>query len=50
LTAALKHRLQMHAPGLGPRAVLEKLAAIQALDVWLPTTPRVVGAPVTITP
>jgi transposase len=38
LTATLKHRLQMHAPGLSPRAVLEKLAAIQALDVWLPTT------------
>jgi hypothetical protein len=30
--------LQEHAPGLPPRAVLEKLAAIQALDVWLPTT------------
>ena len=38
LTATLKHRLQGHAPGLTPRAVLEKLAAIQALDVWLPTT------------
>jgi len=38
LTATLKHRLQMHAPGLSPRAVLEKLAAIQTLDVWLPTT------------
>jgi len=38
LTATLKHRLQEHAPGLTPRAVLEKLAAIQALDVWLPTT------------
>jgi transposase len=38
LTATLKHRLQAHAPGLTPRAVLEKLAAIQALDVWLPTT------------
>ncbi len=36
--ATLKHRLQAHAPGLSPRAVLEKLAAIQTLDVWLPTT------------
>ena len=38
LTATLKHRLQAHAPGLTPRAALEKLAAIQTLDVWLPTT------------
>ena len=38
LTVTLKHRLQAHAPGLTPRAVLEKLATIQALDVWLPTT------------
>ncbi len=38
LTATLKHRLHAHAPGLSPRAVLEKLAAIQTLDVWLPTT------------
>jgi transposase len=38
LTVTLKQRLQMHAPGLTPTAVLEKLAAIQALDVWLPTT------------
>jgi transposase len=38
LTVTLKHRLQVHAPGLTPRAVLEKLAAIQTLDVWLPTT------------
>jgi hypothetical protein len=31
--------LQMlDAPGLTPKAVLEKLAAIQMLDVWLPTT------------
>jgi hypothetical protein len=26
------------APGLRPKAVLEKLGAIQMLDVWLPTT------------
>jgi transposase len=38
LTVTLKHRLQAHAPGLTPRAVLEKLSAIQMLDVWLPTT------------
>src|SRR5207302_5465973 len=38
LTVTLRHRLQAHAPGLTPRAVLEKLAAIQTLDVWLPTT------------
>jgi transposase len=38
LTATLKHRLRTHAPGLTPRSVLEKLAAIQTLDVWLPTT------------
>ena len=34
----LKHRLKAHAPGLTPRAVLEKLAAIQMLDVSFPTT------------
>ena len=38
LTVTLKHRLQAHASGLTPRAVLEKLAAIQILDVCLPTT------------
>jgi transposase len=38
LTVTLKHRLEVHAPGLTPRAVLDKLAAIQTLDVWLPTT------------
>jgi hypothetical protein len=38
LTVTLKHRLQVHAPGLTSRAVLEKLAAIQTLDVCLPTT------------
>ena len=38
LTVTLKHRLQPLAPGLTPRAVLEKLAAIQMLDVSLPTT------------
>ncbi len=34
----LKKRLQVHAPGLTPKAVLEKMAAIQMLDVWMPTT------------
>jgi transposase len=38
LNVTLKQRLQAHAPGLTPRAVLEKLAAIQLLDVCLPTT------------
>src|SRR5712672_3105997 len=38
LTVTLRHRLQAQAPGLTPRAVLEKLAAIQMLDVSFPTT------------
>jgi transposase len=38
LSVTLKHRLQAHAPGLTPRAVLEKLAGIQMLDVSFPTT------------
>jgi len=38
LTITLKHRLKGHAPGLTPRAVLEKLATIQMLDVSFPTT------------
>jgi hypothetical protein len=38
LVATLRQRLRVHAPGLTPRAVLEKLATIQMLDVWLPTT------------
>jgi len=38
LTVTLKHRLQKHAPGLTPRAVLEKMATIQMLDVSFPTT------------
>jgi hypothetical protein len=33
LAVTLRHRLRMHAPGLTPRAVLEKLAGIQMLDV-----------------
>ncbi len=38
LVVTLKSRLQVLAPGLTPKAVLEKLGAIQMLDVWLPTT------------
>jgi len=38
IMVTLKKRLQMHAPGLTPKAVLEKLATIQMLDVWLPTS------------
>jgi len=38
LMVTLKSRLQAHAPGLTPGAVLEKLATIQMLDVWFPTT------------
>lgn len=34
----LKQRLRSLAPGLTPRAVLEKFAAIQMVDVHLPTT------------
>lgn len=38
LQVSLKARLKTHAPGLTPRAVLEKLAAMQMVDVHLPTT------------
>src|ERR1700694_4511032 len=38
LSVTLKHRLQLHAPGLTPRAVLEKLAALQMFDVLFHTT------------
>lgn len=38
LIVTLKNRLQALAPGLTPKAVLETLATIQMLDVWLPTT------------
>jgi hypothetical protein len=34
----LRRRLRHLAPGLTPRAVLEKFSAIQMLDVHLPTT------------
>jgi len=38
LIVTLKNRLQALAPGLTSKTVLEKLGAIQMLDVWLPTT------------
>jgi len=38
LQATLKQRLKALAPGLTPRAVLEKLAGLQMIDVELPTT------------
>jgi hypothetical protein len=38
LHVTLRHRLRPLAPGLTPRAVLEKFAAVQMLDVHLPTT------------
>ena len=38
LMVTLKHRLRALAPGLTPRAVLEKLSALQMVDVHLPTT------------
>jgi hypothetical protein len=37
LQVTLKNRLQIHAPGLTPMAVLEKLGTIQMIDVWIPT-------------
>ncbi len=38
LQVTLKHRLRTLAPGLTPRAVLEKFASLQMIDVHLPTT------------
>jgi transposase len=40
LQVTLKHRLMLHAPGLTPTAVLEKLSAIQMIDVYVPTVDR----------
>ena len=37
LHVTLKNRLQIHAPGLTPKAMLEKLSAVQMIDVWIPT-------------
>ncbi len=36
LQVTLKNRLPMHAPGLTPTAVFEKLATIQMVEVWIP--------------
>ena len=38
LTVTLRQMLTPHAPGLTAKAVLETLATIQMVDVWLPTT------------
>jgi transposase len=37
LQITLKQRLLIHAPGLTPAAVLENLASVQMIDVWIPT-------------
>jgi transposase len=37
LQVTLKNRLQIHASGLTPTAVLEKLGTVQMIDVWIPT-------------
>jgi transposase len=37
LLVSLRHRLRLHAPGLTARAVLEKFATLQMLDVYFPT-------------
>jgi transposase len=36
LQVTLKNRLMIHAPGLPPAAVFEKLATIQTVEVWIP--------------
>ena len=38
LQVTLKQRLRSLAPGLTPRSMLDKMAAIQMVDVYLPTT------------
>ena len=38
LQVTLKYRLKVLAPGLSPRAALEKLAPMQMVDVRVPTT------------
>jgi transposase len=37
LQVTLKNRLAAHAAGLTPAAVLDKLAAMQMIDLWVPT-------------
>ena len=36
LQVTLKNRLLIHAPGLTPLSVFEKLATIQMVEVWIP--------------
>ena len=36
LQVTLKNRLLIHAPGLTPSAVFEKMATIQMVEVWIP--------------
>ena len=36
LQVTLKNRLMIHAPGLTPLSVFEKLSTIQMVDVWIP--------------
>jgi transposase len=36
LQVTLKNRLLIHAPGLTPSSVLEKMATIQRVEVWIP--------------
>ena len=38
LQVTLKHRAKVKAPGLTPRAILEKFKTMQMIDVHLPTT------------
>jgi transposase len=38
LHVTLAQQLRVHAPGLSPRSVLEKFAAVQMIDVEIPTT------------
>jgi transposase len=36
LQVTLKNRAMIHAPGLTPASIMEKLAAIQMVEVWIP--------------
>ena len=38
LHATMRHKLQLKAPGLTPRSLIQQLSAIQMLDVHFPTT------------
>jgi hypothetical protein len=40
LQVTLKNSLRNQAPGLSSQAVMEKLATIQMIDVWIPTRDR----------